>query len=215
MSDFRRGFLVSHLAPLVLGALLALLAGCAAAMQPSPSYGPQDVAAFLGTWCAQGDPSKQASIAAGQGIFLTLTNETGSTSYGHLQAPGQIIAPEWQFVIGRLSPDSSQINWSNGSMWARCPGGGAWPGWPGYFPQLTGTWFANGDRSRRCSINQQQGSVGLQNEVGQTATGSFVRRRDITTNWNGTVINGHLSRDGNRIDWSNGTYWVRNVVFTQ
>ena len=45
--------------------------------------------------------------------------------------------------------------------------------------------------------------------------GSFVRRRDITTNWNGTVINGHLSRDGNRIDWSNGTYWVRDVVYTQ
>ena len=90
-----------------------------------------------------------------------------------------------------------------------------WPGWPGYAPQLTGTWFANGDRSRRCSISQQQGSLNLQNEVGQTANGSFVRRRDITTNWNGTVINGHLSRDGNRIDWSNGTYWQRDVVYTQ
>ena len=215
MAGFRGGFLVSRIAPVVLGAWLALLAGCAVATQSSPSYGPQDVAAFLGTWCAQGNPSKQASIATGQGIFLTLTNETGSTSYGHLQAPGRIIAPQWDFVVGRLSPDGSQINWSNGSMWAHCPGGGAWPGRPGYFPQLTGTWFANGDRSRRCSISQRQGSLSLQNEVGQTANGSFVRRRDITTNWNGTVINGQLSRDGNRIDWSNGTYWVRNVVFTQ
>lgn len=214
MSGFREGFLESRIAPAVLGALLALLAGCAVARQPVP-YGPQDVAAFLGTWCAQGDPSKQASIATGQGIFLTLTNEVGSTSYGHLQAPGQIIAPEWQFVVGRLSPDGSQINWSNGTMWARCPGGETWPGWPGYFPQLTGTWFANGDRSRRCSISQQQGLLSLQNEAGQTANGSFVRRRDITTNWNGTVINGHLGRDGNRIDWSNGTYWVRDVVYTQ
>jgi len=210
------GFTESRIAPFVLGVLLALFAGCAVARQSSAPYGPQDVAAFLGTWCAQGDPSKQASIATGNtGVFLTLTNEAGSTSYGHLQAPGQIIAPEWQFVVGRLSPDGSQINWSNGTMWARCPSGGAWPGWPGYVPQLTGTWFANGDRSRRCSINQQQGSLSLQNEAGQTASGSFVRRRDITTNWNGNVINGHLSRDGNRIDWSNGTYWVRNVVYTQ
>jgi hypothetical protein len=218
MSSLRGVFgswLVASWTAITLGCLLSLV-GCAAmAQQSTQPYGPQDVAAFLGTWCAQGDPSKQASIAAGQGMFLTLTNEAGSTSYGHLQAPGQIIAPEWQFVVGRLSPDGSQINWSNGSMWARCPAGGAWPGWPGYFPQLTGTWFANGDRSRRCSISQQQGSLSLQNEVGQGANGSFVRRRDISTNWNGTVINGHLSRDGNRIDWSNGTYWVRDVVYTQ
>ena len=218
MSSLRgvfRGWLVASWTAIALGCLLSLV-GCAAmAQQSTQPYGPQDVAAFLGTWCAQGDPSKQASIATGQGMFLTLTNETGSTSYGHLQAPGQIIAPEWQFVVGRLSPDGSQINWSNGSMWARCPSGGAWPGWPGHFPQLTGTWFANGDRSRRCSISQQQGSLNLQNEMGQTANGSFVRKRDITTNWNGTVINGHLSRDGNRVDWSNGTYWVRDVVYTQ
>ena len=216
MSRYRGGFIESRVAPFVLGALLALLACSAFARQSSAPYGLQDVAAFLGTWCAQGDPSKQASIATGNtGVFLTLTNETGSTSYGHLQAPDQIIAPEWQFVVGRLSPDGSQINWSNGTMWARCPSGGAWPGWPGYVPQLTGTWFANGDRSRRCTISQQQGSLSLQNEVGQTANGSFVRRRDITTNWNGTVINGRVSRDGDRIDWSNGTYWLRDVVYTQ
>jgi hypothetical protein len=216
MSGFRAGFIESRVAAGVLAVMLALLASGAPAQQASAPYGPQDAAAFLGTWCAQGDPSKQTSIATGNtGVFLTLTNEAGSTSYGHLQAPGQIIAPEWQFVVGRLSPDGSQINWSNGTMWARCPNGGSWPGWPGYAPQLTGTWFASGDRARRCSISQQRGSLNLQNEAGQTAAGSFVRKRDITTNWNGTVINGQVSRDGNRIDWSNGTYWVRDVVYTQ
>ena len=196
--------------------VISALAGCAAmAQQPPAPYGPQDVAALLGTWCAQGDPSKQASIASGNtgGGFLTLTNESGSTSYGQLQGPGQIIAPEWQFVVGRLSPDGSQINWSNGSMWARCPGGGG--GWPGYFPQLAGTWFANGDRSRSCLIRQQQGDLSLQNETGQSASGSFVRRHQITTNWNGTVIQGRINRDGSRIDWDNGTYWVRDALYTQ
>ncbi len=116
-------------------------------------------------------------------------------------------------MTGTLSPDGSQINWSNDTMWARCQAG--YPGYPGYGPQLTGTWFANGDRSRRCAIRQRRGSLSLQNEAGQTADGDFVGRRAITTNWNGTVIEGRISRDGNRIDWSNGTYWTRAVVYTQ
>lgn len=211
MSGFPGGFLVPRIATVVLGALLA---SCSAmAQQPSAPYGPQDVAAFLGTWCAQGDPSRQASIAAGNdgGGFLALTSENGSTSYGRLQGPGQVIAPEWQFVIGRLSPDGSQINWSNGTMWARCPSGG---GWPGLFPQLTGTWYANGDPSRRCSIRQRRGDLDLRNEVGQTASGSFVRRHLIATHWNGGTIQGRISRDGNRIDWDNGTWWVRAMVYS-
>lgn len=203
---------------LVFGTLGMALAGCAAmAQQPAVPYGPEDVAAFLGTWCAQGDPSKQASIASGgaNGPFLTLTNESGSTSYGHLQGPGQIVAPQWQFVTGTLSPDGDQIQWSNGSMWARCPGGGAFPGYPGNGLQLTGTWFANGDRSRQCRIRQRRGSLSLRNEAGQDADGSFVRRHLITTNWNGSVIEGRISRDGDRIDWSNGTWWTRDMVYTQ
>ena len=205
----------------VLRVFLAALVPCLAALfgagfvnaQPA---GPQQVANFLGTWCAQGDPSKQTSIAGngpGNGVFLTLTNEQGDSSPGNLQGPNQIVAPGWQFVVGTLSPDGSQINWSNGTMWARCRTGGG--GWPGDRPRLTGTWFANGDRSRACSIQQARGSLALQNEAGQTANGSFVRKRDISTNWNGTIINGHISRDGNRIDWNNGTYWVRNVVYSQ
>jgi hypothetical protein len=210
---FRSG-LVVPLRATVVGCVLTLFAYAAMARQPPVPYGPADVAAFLGTWCAQGDPSKQTSIAAGNtnGPFLTLTNEAGSTSYGHLQAPGRIVAPEWQFVVGRLSPDGSQINWSNGTMWSRCPDNGG--GWPGDFPRLAGIWFAGGDRSRRCSIRQRQGSLFMQNEAGQTASGSFVRRHLITTSWNGAVIQGRISRDGNRIDWDNGTYWVRDAVYS-
>ena len=74
---------------------------------------------FLGAWCAQGDPGKHASIS-GNGVFLTLTNENGDTSPGNLQGSNQIQAPGWQFVTGTLSSDGSQINWSNGSYWARC-----------------------------------------------------------------------------------------------
>ena len=78
---------------------------------------------FLGAWCAQGDPSKHASIS-GNGVFLTLTNENGDTSPGNLQGSNRIQAPGWQFVTGTLNGDGSQINWSNGTYWARCDNGG-------------------------------------------------------------------------------------------
>jgi hypothetical protein len=189
-----------------------------AAAQIAPPPGPPGVppaAAFLGTWCAQGDPAKHASIASSgpgaNGAFLTLTNENGDSSPGSLQGTNQVVAPGWQFVVGTLSPDGSQINWSNGTMWARCPSGG--DHWPGYFPRLAGTWFANGDRTRACTIGQHRGSLELRNEIGQSAGGSFVRRHLISTNWNGNMIQGRISRDGNRIDWNNGTYWVRDVVY--
>ena len=78
---------------------------------------------FLGGWCAQGNPAKQASISR-NGAFLTLTNENGDASIGNFQGSNQIVAPGWQFVTGTLSGDGSQINWSNGTFWARCTNGG-------------------------------------------------------------------------------------------
>ncbi|MGB0125428.1 MAG: hypothetical protein WA419_17355 [Silvibacterium sp.] len=67
-------------------------------------------------------------------------------------------------------------------------------------PNLTGKWFPNGNRSRSCTIQQHHGNLSLQNEIGQSATGSFNGRRTITTNWAGTTIGGTISRDGNRIN---------------
>lgn len=173
---------------------------------PLQMNGPQQGSGFLGAWCAQGDPSKHASIA-GNGVFLTLTNENGDTSPGNFQGNNQIQAPGWQFVTGTLSGDGSQINWSNGTYWARCDSGGG-----GWFT-LTGTWFANGDRSRACSIHQRRGRLSLQNENGDSAGGSYEGRHHIVTNWSGNTIRGTISRDGNRINWDNGTYWIRSRLY--
>jgi hypothetical protein len=163
---------------------------------------------FLGAWCAQGDPGKHASIA-GNGVFLTLTNENGDSSPGNLQGNNQIQAPGWQFVTGMLSPDGSQINWSNGTYWARCDDGGGGR----RRHNLTGTWYANGDRSRSCSISQRHGNLNLQNESGQGATGYFNGSRNVTTNWSGTTIRGIILHGGDRINWDNGTYWIRFRVY--
>jgi hypothetical protein len=171
----------------------------------------QGATGFLGAWCAQGDPSKQASISS-NGPMLNLTNESGSTSIGNLQGDNQISAPEWQFVTGTLSGDGRRINWSNGTFWARCYSGGG----GGYrTPNLNGNWYPNGNRSLQCSIQQRQGNLTLQNEVGDRATGSFNGKWTVRTNWQGTRITGTISKDGSRIDWSNGTYWIRYRLYGQ
>ena len=164
---------------------------------------------FVGAWCAQGDPTKQTSISY-NGAFFNLTNESGSTSIGNLQGQNQIQAPGWEFVTGVLSRNGTQINWSNGTFWARCPT----PSY-GHRVSLNGTWYPNGNQSLRCSIQDRRGSLMLQNEGGQRASGSFNGKFSITTNWQGTTINGTLSRDGNRINWDNGTYWMRYRLYTQ
>lgn len=177
-----------------------------AAALPLLQNGPQQQGSgFLGAWCAQGDPGKHATISS-NGVFFTLTNELGDTSPGTLQGPNQIQAPGWQFVTGSLSNDGSRIAWSNGTFWARCHNGGGGA-------TLTGTWFANGDRSRTCSIRQRFGGLTLQNENGDSANGTFQGRHSIVTNWGGTTIHGQISRDGNRINWDNGTYWVRSRLY--
>jgi hypothetical protein len=167
-------------------------------------------AGFMGGWCAQGDLTKQTSISY-NGAFYNLTNENGDTSIGNLQGKNQIQAPGWQFVTGTLSSNGRQIQWSNGTFWARCPtnngGGGKL--------DLNGNWYPNGNRSMQCSIQQRRGNLQLQNESGQRATGAFNGRFNVTTNWQGTKINGTVSRDGNRINWDNGTYWIRYRLYTQ
>jgi hypothetical protein len=166
-------------------------------------------AGFVGAWCVGGDPTQQASIS-NNGVMLNLTNESGSTSIGNLQGANQIVAPGWQFVTGTLS--GGQINWSNGTFWTRCGGGG---GGRRRASSLNGNWYPQGNRSLSCSIQQHRGNLTLQNENGARATGSFTGRSRITTNWQGTTIVGTISRDRNRIDWSNGTYWIRYRLYAQ
>jgi hypothetical protein len=166
-------------------------------------------AAFTGAWCAQGDPTKHASISD-NGAFLTLTNENGDTSTGQYQGQTGIVAPGWQFVSGTLSPNGSQINWSNGTFWARCNSGG---GGGGNRLNLTGTWYAQGNRSQSCSIQQHGKFLQLSNESGTTGNGQMTGKRQLSTNWNGSNIGGTVTPNGNRINWDNGTYWTRFRVY--
>jgi hypothetical protein len=197
---------LARIAPLLVVAAVGLTARDAAAQFP-PNQ--SQSAAFSGAWCAQGDPTKHASIS-NNGAFLTLTNENGDTSPGQFQGQTGIVAPGWQFTTGTLSPDGNQINWSNGTFWARCNSGG---GGGQHRLNLTGTWYAQGDRSKSCSIRQRGNNLQLSNESGGGASGQINGKRTLTTNWDGNTIGGTVSTNGNRINWDNGTYWIRFRVY--
>ena len=110
---------------------------------PAPQS-PMGNSAFLGAWGAQGDPTKHCSVS-GNGVFLTFTNENGDTSTGHsVGMPQNVVsADQWNFVQGTLSAEGRTINWSNGTYWTRCSGGGGHR-----TPNLDGTWYRRGDRSQ-------------------------------------------------------------------
>ena len=196
-------------AALLFGVAISVMLSVKNAVAQFPSNQPRP-GAFTGAWCAQGDPTKHASISS-NGAFLTLTNENGDTSPGNYQGQTGIVAPGWQFVTGTLSSDGSQINWSNGTFWARCNSGGGGGG--GHRLNLTGTWYAQGDHSQSCSIRQRGNNLQLSNQTGDNASGQMNGKRTLTTNWNGTTIGGTVSANGNRINWDNGTYWIRFLIY--
>ena len=74
-----------------------------------------------------------------------------------------------------------------------------------------GEWCAQGDRSKRASITSNgPGFLTLTNEQGSSSPGSYqgMNQNVITAiGWMG--VTGTLTSDGQRIDWSNGTFWAR------
>jgi len=90
---------------------------------------------FLGDWCVEGRTDLHGTIADG-GDFLALRNEQGAASTGELRGPFLLLAPLWN-AAGALTPDRSQIDWSNRTYWTRCPST------PLRQPvNLNGTWIA-------------------------------------------------------------------------
>ncbi len=173
---------------------------------------PSDISqarAFLGGWCGEGDPTNHPNITD-SGSFLTLDNGLGDRSIGRVLGPRGIIAPGWQSAIGTLTPDGSQIDWTNGTYWTRCPGSA---GHALSRTSLTGTWYTHADRSQPCSILEHGDS--LQIHCGQWghAAGQVDASGNLTTDWNGNRIEGMVTPDGNHINWDNQTYWTRSTVY--
>ncbi len=163
-----------------------------------------DKSYFLGEWCAEGDTNLHGTIVNG-GDVLALSNGQGSTSSGELHGPFLLTALGWDSVSGALSPDRSQIDWSNGTYWVRCPSA------PLKQPiDLNGEWVA---QNESCSISQH----GDRLETGDTrdclSTGGVDDKGHLTMDFSGIEFEGSVTADGNHIDWQDGSYWTRARIY--
>ncbi len=165
--------------------------------------------AFLGVWCGDGVPTNHATITD-SGSYITLDNGLGDASIGRLQGPKTIVAPGWQSVTGTLTPDGTQIDWTNGTYWLRCGTGEA-----GAHRRLnlTGTWYTHADRSQPCSIRERGDNLQIRCGQWGNATGQIDVSGNLTTYWSGNRIEGAVTADGNHINWDNQTYWTRSTVY--
>jgi hypothetical protein len=151
----------------------------------------------------EGRTDLHGTIADG-GDFLTLRNEQGAASTGELRGPFLLLAPLWN-TAGALTPDRGQIDWSNGSYWARCPST------PLRQPvNLNGTWIA---QVGSCSIRQQGNQLQLGDTKDCLATGRVDEKGHLTLDVLGTQFQGTVTADGNHINWQDTTYWTRAEVY--
>ena len=71
-----------------------------------------------------------------------------------------------------------------------------------------GNWYSLGKKAQIHRVSKK-GNATLSNENGAPGQGKVEGRRIIVKNWD---VSGELSGDSQRINWSNGTYWVRNKL---
>ncbi len=183
---------------LCAGLLAALVAASSVASAQPYGRGEPDrrEANLLGKWYSNGERDKPVEIRTSR-RGLQAKNEHGATS--RLEKRGNNVrALDWEGGLrGHVKRDT--IEWSNGSMWTRTPS---------QRRNLAGTWYLNGDRSKRVEIVSSRDGLQAKNERGQTTRLQTVRDGDIRAlDWEGG-LRGDVKRD--RIEWQNGTTWTRS-----
>ncbi len=84
------------------------------------------------------------------------------------------------------------------------------PQLPSQNSAFLGQWCAQGDSSKTASITANGPFLTLTNEQGSSATGNYQGPSQnviVAAQWQ--FVQGTLTADGNRINWSNGTFWAR------
>ena len=158
-----------------------------------------------GTWYQGGDSSKRCFILQ-HGNTIQLTNERGEVATGSLLEPNRLTTnwgPNLQ-IEGHISGSQQTIFWSNSTYWTRDVTAA------NAVPDVSGIWYLGGNPAKRCYVSQHGKSLTLTNQRGKTATGKFITTSRIATSWGPKLhVNGHISADRQRIDWSNSTDWTR------
>lgn len=164
----------------------------------SPALGRAQNINLLGTWYREGDRARPTVVWQSGGAVV-FVNEFGSASQGHFEPSSVVVADDWERGLrGTISADGNRIDWANSSSWRRLPG----------VLDLSGTWYSGGDRGRPTSISQSGETLMLVNEHGNRSGGHVAGSTVVAHDWEG-CLRGTVSPDGSRIDWANGTFWVR------
>lgn len=161
-----------------------------------------------GSWKMYNDKNvkfdKEATITQ-NGENLSIDNGYGANSTGVLS--GNTLKTS-DGLTGTVSGDGTQITWSNKFVWTL----------RGAFQpanDLSGSWKMYGKDGlpydKNAVITQNGTSVTLNNGYGEEATVSFLDSKLMVRSWR---LNGTVSADGKRIDWSNGFYWTKNSATT-
>jgi len=148
-----------------------------------------------GAWYVNGNQEANARISNNRGQ-LEATNEFGLTSRLTSSNRGQVRALDWG-VTGEVHGD--RIDWSNNTNWTRASNSAA------YIGNMEGTWYVRGSSNSNARITNNRGQMEATNENGGTSRlESAGRGRIRAVDWN---LTGEVR--GDRINWSNNTYWSR------
>jgi len=76
--------------------------------------GPSSGQGISGRWFHDGKPT---SVSVSPGGTVTITDEQGKTTIGHMSVNGDIVMSS--LISGSVSPDGRRISWNNGTTWSR------------------------------------------------------------------------------------------------
>jgi hypothetical protein len=151
-----------------------------------------------GQWYHDGRPTSIRVDSDGRN--LTIIDEDGRRTSGFASSPYELDFPMAR-LKGSVGHGGRRISWNNGTTWTREPYQGGSNSGPGPGQSISGRWYHDG---KPTNINVSGQSVTITNEVGQNSSGSM-SGNDITIGG----LRGHVSHNGERISWSNGTEWRR------
>ena len=80
------------------------------------------------------------------------------------------------------------------------------------YPSIGGRWYMGGpyDIGMPCSIEVSGNSIEYINEKNQKSSGKFIDSTTIVASEWENGLKGHITDNGKRINWDNGTWWVRD-----
>jgi len=176
---------------LVLLTVGLFLSGCVIADRDRQRRG------LEGEWYSGGARDKVASIVSTRDGWEA-RNEHGQTSRLEYDGRDRVRALDWGGISGEIRGD--RIEWTNNTYWIRSRTPVVQDS------GLDGTWYSGGDRDKVAHIVDTRGVLEARNENGQTSRLEYDGRGRVRAlDWGGTT--GEIR--GDRIEWSNNTYWTR------